>query len=222
MIIKRMLAVLVCASGMLGTQVASASSVSFDFTNGTTDWTYYTQSYEADGLTLDVSSYRQHDVQGLVKIGRIRQMDGLGLEIKSSPRNTGQNEIDGAIWPEAVRFSFSENIILEQVRFETNGFTSSDNFNFLANIDGSGRFSVVAEGLRPDFRTDIHDFLGSLLLTGSDFAIGAFNRASDFHITGVTVGRLSVIPLPAALPLYGAGVAILGFIGWRRKSRNMA
>ncbi len=149
-------------------------------------------------------------------------MDGLGLEIKSSPRDTGQNEIDGAVWMEAARFSFSENIVLEQVRFETNGFTSSDKFNFLANIDGSGRFSVVAEGLRPDFRTDMYDFLGSLLLTGSDFAIGAFNRASDFHITGITVGRLSVVPLPAALPLYGAGIAILGFMGWRHKSQRSA
>lgn len=28
---------------------------------------------------------------------------------------------------------------------------------------------------------------------------------------------LSVVPLPAALPLYGAGLAVLGFMGWRRR-----
>jgi len=28
---------------------------------------------------------------------------------------------------------------------------------------------------------------------------------------------VSVVPLPAALPLYGAGLAVMGFIGWRRK-----
>jgi hypothetical protein len=28
---------------------------------------------------------------------------------------------------------------------------------------------------------------------------------------------LSVVPLPAALPLYGAGMLVLGLIGWRRK-----
>ncbi|MCG8490963.1 MAG: hypothetical protein MI743_05055, partial [Sneathiellales bacterium] len=34
--------------------------------------------------------------------------------------------------------------------------------------------------------------------------------------TGIDV-VVSAIPLPAALPLYGAGIAILGFLGWRRK-----
>jgi len=32
----------------------------------------------------------------------------------------------------------------------------------------------------------------------------------------------SVVPLPAALPLYGTGLAIMGFIGWRRKQRKAA
>ncbi|OUR79662.1 hypothetical protein A9Q83_04535 [Alphaproteobacteria bacterium 46_93_T64] len=32
--------------------------------------------------------------------------------------------------------------------------------------------------------------------------------------TEVTV---SAVPLPAALPLYGAGIAVMGFIGWRKK-----
>ncbi len=34
--------------------------------------------------------------------------------------------------------------------------------------------------------------------------------------SGINVA-VSVVPLPAALPLYGAGVALLGFLGWRRK-----
>jgi len=29
-----------------------------------------------------------------------------------------------------------------------------------------------------------------------------------------------VVPLPAALPLYGSGLAIIGFIGWRRKRKS--
>ncbi len=34
------------------------------------------------------------------------------------------------------------------------------------------------------------------------------------NFTGPT---LSVVPLPAALPLFGSGLAFMGFIGWRRK-----
>jgi len=33
---------------------------------------------------------------------------------------------------------------------------------------------------------------------------------------------VSVVPLPAALPLYGTGLAIMGFIGWRRRQKSMA
>ena len=32
----------------------------------------------------------------------------------------------------------------------------------------------------------------------------------------------SVVPLPAALPLYGTGLAIMGFVGWRRKRKAVA
>jgi len=34
--------------------------------------------------------------------------------------------------------------------------------------------------------------------------------------------QLSVVPLPAALPLYGTGLALMGFIGWRRRQRKVA
>jgi len=30
------------------------------------------------------------------------------------------------------------------------------------------------------------------------------------------------IPLPAALPLYGTGLAVMGFIGWRKKRKAVA
>ncbi|MEL7527007.1 MAG: VPLPA-CTERM sorting domain-containing protein [Pseudomonadota bacterium] len=29
--------------------------------------------------------------------------------------------------------------------------------------------------------------------------------------------RVTPVPLPAALPLLGAGLAVLGFVGWRRR-----
>lgn len=33
---------------------------------------------------------------------------------------------------------------------------------------------------------------------------------------------VTAVPLPAALPLYGAGIAVLGFIGWRKRSKAAA
>ena len=44
----------------------------------------------------------------------------------------------------------------------------------------------------------------------------------DYTITfTVESPQISVVPLPAALPLYGAGMALLGFIGWKRKRRQL-
>jgi len=34
--------------------------------------------------------------------------------------------------------------------------------------------------------------------------------------------QISVVPLPAALPLYGTGLALMGFVGWRRKRKAAA
>lgn len=33
---------------------------------------------------------------------------------------------------------------------------------------------------------------------------------------------VSEVPLPAALPLYGIGLAVMGFIGWRRRRKAAA
>lgn len=38
----------------------------------------------------------------------------------------------------------------------------------------------------------------------------------------IRVVTVSAVPLPAALPLYGAGVAVLGFLGWRRRKAMSA
>ncbi len=40
---------------------------------------------------------------------------------------------------------------------------------------------------------------------------------NDFYFETASV---SAVPLPAALPLYGAGMAVLGFMGWRRKKTS--
>ncbi|MEH6404371.1 MAG: VPLPA-CTERM sorting domain-containing protein [Sneathiella sp.] len=34
--------------------------------------------------------------------------------------------------------------------------------------------------------------------------------------------QVTAVPLPAALPLYGAGIAVLGFMGWRRRQKTAA
>ena len=41
-------------------------------------------------------------------------------------------------------------------------------------------------------------------------------------ITQGTPSNISPVPVPAALPLFGTGLAIMGFVGWRRKRKASA
>ncbi len=50
-------------------------------------------------------------------------------------------------------------------------------------------------------------------------SIDGDNLVDVVEITAFTYGQMTAVPLPAAFPLYGAGIAVLGFIGLRRKRK---
>ncbi|MEH6401952.1 MAG: hypothetical protein V7750_01175 [Sneathiella sp.] len=56
-------------------------------------------------------------------------------------------------------------------------------------------------------------------------AIESFNLSA---MLGKSIGlqsisyEVSVVPLPADLPLYGAGLVVIGFVGWRKKRKTSA
>ncbi len=56
---------------------------------------------------------------------------------------------------------------------------------------------------------DLFSGIGTNFLTVSMFV----TEPGDW----IRVVTVSAVPLPAALPLYGAGVALLGFMGWRKR-----
>jgi len=61
----------------------------------------------------------------------------------------------------------------------------------------------------------------SLILGSFTTSSWALNLSiDDGEVFGiVTSANVSPVPLPAALPLFGTGLGIMGFIGWRRKRR---
>lgn len=64
-----------------------------------------------------------------------------------------------------------------------------------------------------------NEFDESTNFIGYDNVEDEFARFSILSVNATSVG---VVPLPAALPLYGTGLAIMGFIGWRRKQKATA
>ncbi len=56
----------------------------------------------------------------------------------------------------------------------------------------------------------------------ASFRRKARNTAEYLTASFNEINQTTVVPLPAALPLYGTGLAIMGFIGWRRKRKTAA
>lgn len=68
----------------------------------------------------------------------------------------------------------------------------------------------------------------SYLLAGNVISETIFaNTADIFNDVAITRARfraldfrVSAVPVPAALPLFGTGLAIIGFVGWRRRKKK--
>lgn len=73
----------------------------------------------------------------------------------------------------------------------------------------------------------LNSFFGissDLLITSMHLGLlnGGTTTAGSFALDNLTIGSISAVPLPAALPLYGAGIALIGLMGWRRKRKQNA
>ena len=95
-----------------------------------------------------------------------------------------------------------------------------------------GEIGTVADPSSTGFRLNEWEFL-MRLVAGSGLNVGSGNVTVSYRSGGdntsmmgtvlVTAhGVLSPVPLPTALPLFGTGLGIMGFIGWRRKRRMAA
>ena len=93
---------------------------------------------------------------------------------------------------------------------------------------GTQAFSSGPSGKANGFR-DVTFGSGFLFgVTFIDFFVADLSpRNSDFALASITlrdgpIESPSIVPVPAALPLFGTGLAVMGFIGWRRKRKATA
>ncbi len=98
--------------------------------------------------------------------------------------------------------------------------------NGILGEDSQGA-NVAAGKTLDGWASELGDAFLELQIIGLSVGVGSYNQGMTAYFDGVFFYgndhellydfEVSVVPLPAALPLYGAGVAILGFLGWRRK-----
>ncbi len=88
---------------------------------------------------------------------------------------------------------------------------------------GNGEYFEVIFALADNVSFDTAFLLDSILGNGPDLHARIAMHIGDCDGTNSCVIDTwpppSVIPLPAALPLYGTGLAVISFVGWRKKRK---
>ena len=92
----------------------------------------------------------------------------------------------------------------------TNGVQYSGGMGSGAGSPGPLLFSVLYAG-----GLTIADFIQNSF--GMFFAADLFGTGGNTGSVAANAVSVSAVPLPAGVPLLGAGVALLGFMGWRKK-----
>ena len=75
--------------------------------------------------------------------------------------------------------------------------------------------------LRPSVELTVHTGRSANILNEGYVRKGRVNPKTSVKDTASSPG-VSNVPLPSALPLFGTGLAIMGFVGWRRKRKTAA
>jgi hypothetical protein len=197
---------------ILFTSAAHASTV-FDL-RGKGGWDK-TFSFNEDGIGLTATTGRQSGITALEdRTDWLYQSNGQGLGMYS-PFNGNSYEIDGGFISEAIQFYFDQAVKIVGITFGKVG--KDDDFDFYFN-DGSG-----LEEVQDDIDIGKNGkYVFSSLWAGNHFAIGADSGDDSFTIKKLEVAAISItaVPLPVALPLYGTGIAVMGFLAWRRRRNN--
>ena len=137
------------------------------------------------------------------------QSNNYGLGMYSS--GNGKNkEIDGKNANEAVQFLFDSAVQLVSITFGK--VDGNDDFDFYFD-DGSGLTEQKDDIDIPNSG----NFAFADLWLGSLFGIGADGKYDNFTIKKIEVAAVTAIPLPAALPLFGAALLGIGFLVRRRR-----
>lgn len=106
---------------------------------------------------------------------------------------------------------FTSTVTVDETIYVLNLFNDSGSFGSVFNPVTDTVFATLTRSciLGPTICMG-----GALDYVGAEPDLGS-NYSSE-------LAQASTVPVPAALPLFGTGLAIMGFLGWRRKSKAAA
>ena len=193
---KKLSKILLAAAGALALFTVSANAATF---NANTDEPLVLGTPNAD------------DILGNVEEG----VSGTVIGQRTSPW-------DGTLNPSETYTAVRQ---FGSAGYNLGGSFSSVSFRW-GSIDDHNTVNFFSDNILVDSLTGVDVLNGIGELTG--LATRNVNITTDVlfdRIVFTSAGdsfeyanlQVSVVPLPAALPLYGAGVALLGFMGWRKR-----
>ncbi len=205
------------AVAALAFTASAASAITFNFEAidpNTPSASTYHMSVDGLDLTITAGSFQ---AGGNVVTGGGEKItfNGANLGLGENGIGVDNRSVDGSgLWKDALIFSFSKNVILESIEFGLfrHGHGLS-NFQ-LFTLQGSdlaalgGAFGIPSDGN--------YGFVGGLI--GQIFGVGAPGEWDRFKIQSLTVSEPSPVPLPAALPLLGGALLVIGAAKRRRKA----
>jgi hypothetical protein len=127
----------------------------------------------------------------------------------SGLENSAYTSISGGAWASYVFGS-----VMNSLTFM---WGSVDLYNSIEFYNNGNKLNetVVGQDAITAGATEGADFIIATVLTNGLFdEIRFLSDTNAFEIANIEV---SAVPLPAALPLYGAGMALMGFLGWRKR-----
>lgn len=223
--------------------MAQAVQIKFDFTlpgNGVSTESPF--SITEDGVTVIVSAHSMDD-NGNVTNEDVTRYSNKGIGITSGWHD--QPQVDNIGPDEFIQFVFSENVSIVSAEFSY--VNNSDNFawakdtNNSNTIDGNDYISpfidIPGSGTYSEFSPDADNlkvFALGLFDNDGTATVSAFGNWWHKHhwpprdpeyswkVKNLTVEYTTPVPVPAALPLFGTGLALMGFIGWRRRRKLAA
>lgn len=232
---KPLFTTLIATAMATGAMIASTNAATFSMTtsgfsaNGTGGGTSAGndfQEYTVDGIVMTVSAGMFTDTNNVgsaVVTPGARDAEprvysnGTGLDHDGGNGlpNDGDHRVDGRNGNEVLILSFDTAVQLASAMFTY--VENNDDFDLFMDSDGDGILERIAR------RRDIPggglaDLVG-LNLVSNLFGIGASGSNDEWKLRSVSVMEVSDIPLPAAFPLFLAGMAGFGFASRKKTVR---
>lgn len=228
---KKLLAIAATAfCGATGAHATTISTYNYtDYVSGTSS----SQTYEDDGVTMKVTAgLYDDDAAATVTEGKYNARpvlySGYGTGV-SHDQSDGEHTVDG-YFPEVLILAFDTTVKLTDLVFNYANSYAKFDFFIDSNDDGSLDQRVLIDSdLDSGYDSvSLSSLLSMDLLTGKLFGVGTSYtykycnhcslHKSEWKLKKVKFEDVPDVPLPAALPLFLAGLAGFGFAARKKKA----